>query len=137
MSFDRGVLAVAAAVVFLAGVACVASPASFGQQAGLAATPSGLTEIRAFYGGLQIGLGCFLIWCVRRQTLIRAGLLLVGFTVGAIGAFRVLGMLVDRAPTTYHAANLVVEVVTVAVVAVALARNQRLAHGGGGEPRAR
>ncbi len=128
MSLDRVVLALSSAFVLLAGVACVVAPASFAQQAGLSAAPSALTEIRAFYGGLQVGIGCFLIWCIRQRTLIFAGLLLVAFVVGGAGIARVLGMLIDQAPTAFHLANLAVEVATVALVAAAVSRNRRPAH---------
>ena len=94
MSLDRVVLALSSAFVLLAGVACIVAPASFAQQAGLSAAPSALTEIRAFYGGLQVGIGCFLIWCIRQRTLTFAGLLLVAFAVGGAGIARVLGMLI-------------------------------------------
>lgn len=122
MSFDRGVLTLLGSFVFLSGIACLAAPASFAQQAGLSATPAGLTEIRAFYGGLEIGLGCFLIWCSRQDALILPGLFIVGFSVGGAGIARALGMLVDRAPTSYHFTNLAVEVATVALVAVAVSK---------------
>jgi hypothetical protein len=128
MSLDRVVLALSGAFVLLAGVACVVGPASFSQQAGLSATPSALTEIRAFYGGLQVGVGCFLIWCVRQRALTFAGLLLVAFAVGGAGVARALGMLIDQAPTAFHLTNLAVEATTVALVAVALSRHRRLAH---------
>lgn len=128
MSFDRIVLVVAGGFVFLAGVACLASPQSFVLQAGLSATAGGLTEIRAFYGGLQIGLGCFLLWCSRQQNLVVAALILVGSTVGAIALARVVGMLIDQAPTRYHVANLVVETTTVVLVAIALALHRGHAH---------
>jgi hypothetical protein len=43
---------------------------------------------------------------------------------------RVLGLLIDRAPTRFHLMNLIVEVVTVAVVAFALSRQRRVSHAG-------
>ena len=128
MSLDRVVLALSSAFVLLAGVACIVAPASFAQQAGLSAAPSALTEIRAFYGGLQVGIGCFLIWCIRQRTLTFAGLLLVAFAVGGAGIGRVLGMLIDQAPTAFHLANLAVEVATVALVAAGVSRNRRPVH---------
>lgn len=124
MSFDRGVLAFLGAFVLLAGLACLAAPASFAQQAGWSATPAGLTEIRAFYGGLQVGLGCFLIWCSRHLALILPGLFVEGFVVGGIGIARSLGMIVDRAPSTFHLTNLAVEGVTVALVVVAISKRR-------------
>ena len=96
MSFDRIVLVVSGVFVAFAGIACLVAPESLTQPAGLSATPSGLTEIRAFYGGLQVGLGCFLIWCSRQHTLILPGLLLVGSSVGAIGLARVTACLLIK-----------------------------------------
>ena len=128
MSLDRVVLALSSAFVLLAGAACVVAPASFAQQAGLSAAPNALTEVRAFYGGLQLGIGCFLIWCIRQRTLTFAGLLLVAFAVGGAGVARVFGMLIDQAPTAFHVTNLAIEVATVALVAVAISRNRRPAH---------
>ena len=125
MSLDRVVLALSTAFVLLAGVACVVAPASFAQQAGLSATPNALTEIRAFYGGLLIGVGCFLIWCIRQRTLTFAGLLLVAFSVGGAGMARTLGILIDQAPTRFHVTNLAVEVTTVALVALTISKHRR------------
>ena len=127
MSLDRVVLALNGVLCLLAGVACVVAPASLAEQAGLSMAPSALTEIRAFHGGLLVGLGCFQIWCIRRPTLTFAGLLMVALSVGGAGIARVLGMLVDQEPTTYHLMNLAIEVTTVAVVTFALSR-QRLSH---------
>ena len=127
MSLDRIVLALSAAFVLFSGVACILAPTSLAQQAGLSVTPSSLTEIRAFYGGLQVGIGCFLMWCIRGRETTFAGLLLVAVAVGGAGMARALGMLVDRAPTAFHITNLVIEAITVAVVAIALSRHRRLA----------
>jgi hypothetical protein len=125
VSFDRGVLILLAVFVLVAGLASFASPASLAQQAGWSATPGGLTEIRAFYGGLQVGLGCFLAWCARRPERLLSGLLAAGFAVGGIGIARALGLFLDEAPTGYHLANLAVEIVTVALVAVAVSRYRK------------
>jgi len=127
MSLDRVVLALNGAFCLVAGVACVVAPASLAQQAGVSVTPSALTEIRAFHGGLLVGLGCFQIWCIRQPAWTFAGLLMVALSVGGAGIARVLGMLVDREPTAYHLMNLAIEVTTVAVVTFAFSR-QRLNH---------
>ena len=128
MSFDRGALAILTAVVLLSGLGSVVAPSSLTQQAGLVATPSGLTEIRAFYGGLQIGVGLFLLWCLRQQAMIPAGLLLVGLAVGGAGIARVLGMAVDGEPTRFHLVNLAVEIGTVSLVAFAASERRLRAH---------
>lgn len=124
MTLDRVVLALNAAFCLLAGVACVVAPASLAQQAGLSLMPSALTEIRAFHGGLLVGIGCFQIWCLRRPASTFAGLLMVALSVGGAGIARALGMLVDRDPTAYHLMNLAIEAITVAVVTYALSRHR-------------
>lgn len=125
MSFDRGVVTFLALFVTLAGFASLAAPASLAEQVGWSTGRAGLTEIRAFYGGLQVGLGVFLVWCTRRRERLMAGLLVAGLAVGGIGAARVVGLLLDRAPTSYHLANLAVEIATVVLVAVAVSKHRR------------
>jgi hypothetical protein len=125
MSFERVLLAVLAAFVVLAAVGSLVAPSLFAQQAGILATPSALTEIRAFYGGLQLGIGLFLLGCLRTPSRTSQGLLLVGLAVGGAGLARIFGMLVDAAATSHHLVNLGIEVVTVVLVAIALARIRR------------
>ena len=125
MSFDRGVVLFLALFVTIAGIASLAAPGSLAEQVGWSSTPAGLTEIRAFYGGVQLGLGCFLIWCSRSRDRLLAGLLVAGLAVGGIGAARAVGLLLDGAPTSYHLANLAVEIATVLVVVVAVSKHRR------------
>ena len=129
MALDRVVLALNAAFAFVSGVACVVAPETLAQQIGMSVIPTVSTEIRAFYGGQLIGVGLFLMWCMRRADLTVVGLVLIAISVGGVGLARTLGMLVlDRDPTGYHVMNLAIEVTTVTVVAAALTWNRRLAH---------
>ena len=125
MSFERVLLAVLAAFVLLAGVGCLVAPSLFAQQAQFQSSPSALTEIRAFYGGLQFGIGLFLLWCLRTPSRTSQGLLLVGLAVGGAGLARMFGIFFDHAPTSHHVANLGIEAVTVVLVAIALSRRRR------------
>ena len=123
MSFGRIIVILNGAVALISGIACAVAPQALVDPAGLSATPAGLTEIRAFYGGTLIGLGCFLIWCARETALTRAALLLMAVSVGSIGVLRVAGMLIDGAPTAYHAMNLAIEVTTVSLALFAISRS--------------
>ncbi len=131
MSFERILLAVLAAFVLLAGVGCLVAPSLFAQQAQFQTTPSALTEIRAFYGGLQFGIGLFLVWCLRVPDRTSQGLLLGGLAVGGAGLARIFGVLLDQAPTSHHLVNLGIEAVTVLLVAIALSRPRRQPTGSG------
>ena len=122
MSFERGLLGFLAVFVVVAGIGCLLAPGSFAQQAGFSLNSSALTEIRAFYGGLQLGIAGFLIWCLRDPGRTSTGLLLGGLAVGGAGLGRVVGMAIDEVSTTHHLANLGIESATVAVVVVALKR---------------
>ena len=125
MSFDRVLLVALTTFVLLAGVGCLVAPAAFAQQAEFSTTPSALAEIRAFYGGLQLGIGLYLVWCLRLPDRTFQGLLLGGLAVGGAGIARTFGILFDRAPTSHHLLNLGVEVVTVLLVAIARSRIRR------------
>ena len=57
-----------------------------------ATTPTGLVELRAFYGGLEIGLGLFLGWCLLRPEWREAGLWLVVLANGGLGLARLLAI---------------------------------------------
>ena len=125
MTFERGLVIFLALFVSVAGIASILAPASVAQQAGWSTDGAGLTEIRAFYGGLQVGLGVFLVWCARSRERLMAGLLVAGLAVGGIGAARAIGLLVDQALTQYHLLNLGIELATVVLVAVAVSKHRR------------
>jgi hypothetical protein len=62
-------------------------------QVGVAATSTaGWIELRALYGGLELGLGLFLLICARRPDWRRPGLWLVLLGNGGIGAVRLAGI---------------------------------------------
>jgi hypothetical protein len=49
---------------------------------------TGLVELRAFYGGMELGLGLFLAWCALRPEWRQAGLWLVLLANGGAGLAR-------------------------------------------------
>lgn len=122
MTFAHTIVRIAGPLAILSGLACAAFPAFFAEQAGLAPSTPGLSDVRAIYGGLQVGLGAFLLWCARAEERVLPGLVALGLTVGVVGLFRVLALLVDGEPTAYHFANLAVEVGTTLLVVFAATR---------------
>ena len=80
-------------------------------------TPGAVTDVRAIYGGLQIGLGLLLLVHWRRRSL-RPALLLLGVGFGCVAGARVLGLCLDGA-TPLHSGAAVVE----ALVALAALRS--------------
>jgi hypothetical protein len=58
----------------------------------VAAAPQGLVELRAFYGGCELGLGLFLLACAARPDWREAGLWLALLANGVTGLARVAGI---------------------------------------------
>lgn len=52
-------------------------------------------EVRAFYGGLEIGIGLFLLGCALRRAQVDLGLWAVAWMIGGAGLARGAGILLD------------------------------------------
>ncbi len=59
------------------------------------------TELRAFYGGLEVALGLLMIACAMRPGRLRDGLVLSLAIYGSIGLARLSGMLISGADTPF------------------------------------
>lgn len=90
--FGLGVAALG--VIYAVAPALIMDPMGFGDLA-----PEALTDVRATYGGLQIGLGLFLVWTAVEATRQRMGLILLGILLPFIAVTRALGIVVDGNPT--------------------------------------
>ena len=59
------------------------------------ATPAGRTDFRAVYGGLQFGIGIFLLLCALRREFVRIGLFASACALVAMATARTTGLLLD------------------------------------------
>ena len=105
---DRAFVWVMAAIFVVAGLTYVVSPASLTQLTGISSDASGLTDIRANYGGFQLGFGLFLAWCASSR--VSTALLLTALVMGAVFLSRVTGLLTDASVTSFHLSALGLEV---------------------------
>lgn len=93
------------------------------------AVPAGITDIRATYGGMSIGVGIILYLLVREAGTIRLALVSVVVIMITMAAGRSYGMLVDGEPTVFMYLYLALEIIVSAVGLVLLYRlNGRFAH---------
>ena len=121
----RGFLALSALVWLPYGVYCFAAPASLAEVAGVAfLSPTGSTELRAMYGGLQAALGVLaaagalsVAWC-------RPALAALGFVAAGLGTARLAGLALDGGFTSYTGGALLFEGLS-AVAALALLAQRR------------
>lgn len=90
-------------------------------------TVSALNEVRATYGGMQVGIGLFLWAGVRSAALTRPALLAQALVVGGLAAGRLIGIGLQGWPSGFVQGLLVLESV-IAVVSVVLYRRHARAH---------
>jgi len=113
-----------AAAFLVFGVAYLLAPASLAGSAGITADPSGLTDLRATYGGFQIGFGIYLCWSALAPSRMPTALLATALVVGCVGLARLLGLLLDAAPSSFHWLGLAFEVPITALACGILARTR-------------
>jgi len=97
------VMSVVFGVIYLVAPYSMTNPMGFGQLA-----PSALTDVRATYGGLQIGMGLFLFWCLTPARM-RAGLLFTLLSVGALAICRGIGLVIDGDVTSVLKGTIIFE----------------------------
>jgi hypothetical protein len=79
------------------------------------------TELRTFYGGLELGLAAVLVACVRRPGRHRDGLWLVLAIFASLAGARLLGLALDREFSTFLGLALATEL-ALALLAIAALR---------------
>lgn len=112
-------------LIFLAyGVACAIDPALPARLAGLAITNGdGYAELAAMYGGLQSGVGLFLVIAAFRPALMQSALLLLVLGIGLLAVLRGAGALrSEDAVTAYTWGALAFETLVTAIAAALLNR---------------
>lgn len=123
--FGKWVLVLAGLGFLGFGLAIVAAPAAVLGGVGISGTPAGLVELRAFYGGLELGLAAFLLACAARPAWREPGLWSVALVNGGIAAARLLGIALSGEFTGFFAGALVWELGFTVAAVLALRRLPR------------
>ncbi|MFQ3200052.1 MAG: hypothetical protein ACI9SK_000765 [Zhongshania sp.] len=91
-------------------------PGALEAYAGVVAlTPTGVTELRAMYGGMELAIGCVTLLALLRPYWRCHVLFLNGVILGGIAAGRLVGVLLDGNISVYTLAVLSFELSAVAV----------------------
>jgi len=107
-------LAIASIIFLVFGLIYLFSPESLASVAGLQFSDSGLTDIRATYGGFQIGFALFIGWCLRDESHYSVALVSIALIFGCVGAARFYGLVTDGETSTFHFIGLTFEVLITA-----------------------
>ncbi len=84
---------------------------------------SAAIDVRATYGGTQVGAGLFLLWCRRKNGTARVGLVLILVWSVCLMLSRIYGFAVDGGPGWFNALGIAVEGAFVVVAALLLQRS--------------
>jgi hypothetical protein len=105
------------------GAWCFVAPGSLAAAAGVAfQSPTGATELRAMYGGLQAALGLLAGLGALRAAWRRPALVALGFLAAGLGSARLAGLALDGGFSSYTGTALALEWVSAAVAFFLLAR---------------
>jgi hypothetical protein len=127
MTFARVVLIIQALALIGLGLAYFVRPMEMTNLSGmLLMAPAAITDVRAYYGGLQIGLGVYLLMALSRVDQARAALTLLVLLYSALALARIGGLWLDGgAQQTFNLSALLIEAVSVGLCFVAL---RKLSH---------
>ena len=96
MALWRLILAVIALSYAGFGFVFLFNPDAWGTTVSIAFTaPAGRTDFRAMYGGLEFGVGVFLLLCALRREFVRIGLFASACALIAMATARTTGMVLD------------------------------------------
>lgn len=104
-------LKIIAAILAVFGLIYLFSPITLATKAGITADNSGLTDIRATYGGIQIGLAVFLYWSSLAHSRLSSALAATAIIFFSVGACRFYGVIVDGEFSGFNMIGLSFEVV--------------------------
>ena len=115
-----GVMGLVFGVWYLIAPTGMTDPTGFGPLG-----PNALTDVRATYGGFQIGSGLFLLWAAADEARVRTALVLQALTIGAIASCRLVGFAIDGGPNGFLISAIVTEITFTALALFALRRLPR------------
>jgi hypothetical protein len=106
----RAYLIIAGLMWLVYGIYLLAMPQALSSTAGVAATTlTGLIELRAMYGGLEMAVGIFALLAAWLPGMLRGGLLGMGLACGGLGVTRLLSATLAGEFSTYTRQGLALE----------------------------
>jgi len=110
MNATKLYLSISALIWLPYGLYCVFSPEYLDGAAGVVgATPTGTTEIRAMYGGLQASIGVMCAVALARAEMSRSAIIAIAFLTSGLFLARFAGFVIDGSASEYTNGVLVFE----------------------------
>ena len=122
----RWFLAANVLIWFPYGLWCFFDPGTLAGSAGVeATTPTGVTELRAMYGGLQMSIGLLAAAGFARVSARRPALLALAFLAGGLAVSRLIGAILDDSFSAYTTGAVIFELVAALIAIRLLGREER------------
>ena len=124
---DKILVILTAAIFFVYGLIFVLFPIGMLQiivQVSLN-TSSGITDIRATYGGMSIAIGVILYLLATNESTLRVGLISVSILMLSMAFGRVIGMVLDGSPNLFMYIYLALELMASSFAIFLLKRNSK------------
>ncbi len=94
---ERGLVGLSALIFAGIGAWTLVDPLTPLRTVGVVVSDArGVVELSAMYGGLELGMAVFLVWCLRAPARVWSGLMAATLTIGALGGARLGNLLVHR-----------------------------------------
>ncbi|MEM6819228.1 MAG: DUF4345 domain-containing protein [Pseudomonadota bacterium] len=123
MKFAKVVLWVFSIITLAFGALSLVSPEAIANAIKVdPLTPGALTEIRSFYGGLELGLAAFWIAGAQRAELLKPALVSMVMIWGAVALSRIYGLVIDGGTASTLYVALASELAAAILAFVALSR---------------
>jgi len=129
--YSRGLLALNGVLYLGLGLAFALDPVGWAAKVGLSLdAPGPVTEVRAIYGGLELGLGVLFVLCTMRGAWLMPGVVGLLCTYGGLATLRGVSLLGAGDHGDLHPKLLAIELMGTVLSGVAV---WGLGYGGGGE----
>lgn len=116
----RVVLAIFAVGWAVFGLACFAAPAAMLRGFGIELSQAdAVTEIRAMYGGAQLGIAAFFAYAYRSEALLRPALALAALMMIGFASARAAGIVLDGSSSGLTVGSVVFEVLLAGLAVLA------------------
>lgn len=110
MQLSKTVLLIAGFIYAVLGFSFLFSPIRMGETILLSvSSAAAATELRAIYGGLELGFGVFLLYCGSHAGTLLSGLVAMTMVTGGILLGRVTGIFLDGSPAKVTLVSMIVE----------------------------
>jgi hypothetical protein len=121
-TIERVVLAISTLIFIGFGTWLFATPEALSGIGIQLTEPAARIDIRATYGGMELGLSAFLIMCLLRDDWVRIGLVAAGCTIAGFGITRLLAIALEGEGTPLMWSFVAIELVAAVVIALVLRR---------------